>query len=128
MAYGAEAAKELERQLSAEHSGKAPAPNKALTVYKLYNSYINVKKNEIRETSLNRVEKILSNHVLPTLKDIKAQQAEHRDIAGLEKPHRAKRALHSHQKNIYGYFSAMLNFCRKNGIPELKPADQGRQF
>lgn len=57
VAYGAEAAKELERQLSAEHSGKAPAPNKALTVYKLYNSYINVKKNEIRETSLNRVEK-----------------------------------------------------------------------
>ena len=28
VAYGAEAAKELERQLSAEYSGKAPAPRK----------------------------------------------------------------------------------------------------
>ena len=67
VAYGSEAAKELERQLSAEYSGKVPASNTSITIYNLYDSYIKVKKNEIRETSLNRVEKILSNHVLPTL-------------------------------------------------------------
>lgn len=113
VAYGAEAAKELERQLSAEYSGKAPAPNKALTVYKLYSSYINVKKNEIRETSLSRVEKILSNHVLPTLKDIKLSKLNTEILQDWKNYIEQKGLSIVTKKNIYGYFSAMLNFAVK---------------
>lgn len=113
VAYGSEAAKELERQLSAEYSGKVPASNTSITIYNLYGSYIKVKKNEIRETSLNRVEKILSNHVLPTLKDIKVSKLNTEMLQNWKNHIEQKGLGIVTKKNIYSYFSAMLNFAVK---------------
>lgn len=113
VAYGSDAAKELERQLSAEYSGKVPASNTSITIYNLYDSYIKVKKNEIRETSLNRVEKILSNHVLPTLKDIKVSKLNTEMLQNWKNHIEQKGLGIVTKKNIYSYFSAMLNFAVK---------------
>lgn len=65
VAYGKDAAKELERQLNHDLSEETV---KKITLQELYDEYINVKKYEIRETSLYKSKKRLELYVLPKFK------------------------------------------------------------
>ena len=107
-AYGADEAKQLERELS--HSVKAEAPAAKLTVGELYEEYMQAKKHEVRESSLNKKQCVLKTHVLKYFESTKLQkltppvlQKWKMDIEELGLSIRMR-------KNIYGNFRTMLNY------------------
>ena len=64
--FGREEARDLERKLNNVLKEKTPAQR--MTVQELYNKYTEVKKYEVRETTLKKCSETLTNHVLTTLK------------------------------------------------------------
>lgn len=124
VAYGAEEAKELERQLNynlkEETSGK-------LTVQALYDEYINAKQYEVRESTTDRSKDVLNKYVLPILKDYRIDKLtmpilqkwktsieEHRTTKGQPFALKSKR-------NIFSEFRAMLNYAVKMEYIERNP-------
>lgn len=107
-AYGADEAKQLERELS--HSVKAEAPAAKLTVGELYEEYMQAKRHEVRESSLNKKQCVLKTHVLKYFESTNLQkltppvlQKWKMDIEELGLSIRMR-------KNIYGNFRTMLNY------------------
>lgn len=120
VAYGNAEARALEAQLIRETKEAPPAAS--LTVQALYDEYIAVKKNEVRETTIKKTETTLTIHVLPYLKDIriakltapvlqqwKSRIAQNESLSGTTR------------RNIYGEFRAMLNYAVKMGYLPKNP-------
>ncbi len=63
--YGSAEAKEAERELLFQVKNEIPAQR--MSVKGLYDEYVKVKANELRETSLQKTMTILATHVLPNL-------------------------------------------------------------
>ena len=110
LAYGLTEAKFVEAELMSR-TGEEPPQN--LTVKNLYLSYIETKKNEVRETTFIKTKGNLERYVLPSLSRIKlsrlsvpALQQWKNEIAQLDLKIRTK-------QNIYKEFSAMLNYAVK---------------
>lgn len=61
-AYGIDEAKRIEMELT--NSSKGRGQSKSMTVQALYDEYIAAKRHEVRETTLDKAEQILSTHVL----------------------------------------------------------------
>ena len=63
--YGLDEAKELERKLQASMCDVEAGIG--MTVSELFEEYVNVKKNETRESSLDTSSRIISKHIIPIL-------------------------------------------------------------
>lgn len=124
VAYGAQAAKELERQLAAdlrtETSGK-------MTLRELYDRYMVSKKSEVRETTLDKARQQLTKYVLPSLGDRKLDkltpavlQKWKDDISDI-KLEKGTGLSTKYKKNIYAAFVAMLNYGVKMEYLEKNP-------
>lgn len=116
VAYGKEEAKELERRLYRDLSDET---TKKITVQELYDEYISVKKNEIRESSLDRSVKILSTYITPYFKDIKIDKL---NISSLQKwktyIDECKTSANEnfsigYKQKIFAVFRALLNYAVK---------------
>ena len=110
LVYGMNEAKFTEAQLQARSKD---IPSQHINVLQLYNSYIETKKNEVRETTLTKIRGNLERYVLPHFKNIKLirlnvpmLQKWKNEIAELDIKIRTK-------KNIFKEFSALLNFAVK---------------
>lgn len=66
VAFGAEAAKQLELQLTQKLNDKEIAPK--MTIGQLFTEYITAKRSEVRETSLDKSLRILKRTSCPPLK------------------------------------------------------------
>ena len=111
VAYGAEEAKQLERELEAELKEQKPAAR--LTLKKLFDEYMLSKKNEVRETSFDKTRRILERYVLEKHKDdalakfnVAAAQHWKQEIEALD-------IGVTTRQNIFGDFRAMLNYAVK---------------
>ena len=107
-AYGADEAKQLERELN--QSVKVETPAAKLTVGQLYEEYIAAKRYEVRASSLDKKKNVLQNHVLKYFSDTRLDkltapvlQKWKMDIEELGLSIRMR-------KNIYGNFRTMLNY------------------
>ena len=118
VAYGKEAAKELEMQLS--NTVKEDFAKK-ITVQQLYDEYISVKQHEIRESSLDTAKRKITQYVLPFLKNYKLTALTPAVLEGWKRqisecPNGRKKGEKlsiKMKKNIYGEFRAMLNYAVK---------------
>lgn len=111
-AYGSEEAKQLERELS--YQIKIEKPSKKLSLSELKDEYIKNKKHEVRETSLDKSDRILKRYVLtdklknmkidkltvPILQEWKTE-LNNTDLSTVSK------------QNIFGEFRALLNYAVK---------------
>ena len=120
LAYGAAEAKFLEAQLQAKATDNNVG-RKTLTIRELYNIYIDAKRQEVRETSLNKSVSILERNILPFFESVKLDkltlpllQEWKNDIAKLDLSIVTK-------KNMYKEFSAMLNFAVKMEFSGTNP-------
>ena len=121
VAYGADAAKELERRLAAEYASGVAQTNSSMTVNKLFDEYIAAKTPEVRETTLYKSKQTITDHVLPVLGDIK--------ITKLNAPILQKWKLSVENKgftlktrqNIYSEFRALLMFAVKMEYLNVNP-------
>lgn len=115
IAYGLEAAKLLEAQLQkSDH-----APSSTLTVPELIDLYIEDKRHELRESTVDKSRRILNLYVRPL--DVKISKLNiqtltewKRGIGELELKHRSK-------SNIYVTFKAMLNWAVQNEYLSSNP-------
>lgn len=117
IAYGLEAAKQLEIQLSLEVQNGSKYSY--LTIGELYEQYTAAKAVNVRETSLDKTKRILKRYVLPSMKDVRLSSLSQNRIQ-LWKSDLAKQDLKIiTMQNIFGEFRAMLNFAvRLEYIPK----------
>ena len=111
VAYGLDEAKQLERELN--YQLKQETPTAKMTVQDLYDEYIEVKKHEIRETSLDTNERNLKKYVLEPLGDYKLSKL---NVAVLQKwkQDMEQKGLSTKTKqNRYGEFRTLLNYAVK---------------
>ena len=114
VAYGKEAASELEARLRRELK-ELSAPK--MTVQELYDEYIKAKKYEVRETTVDKTKQLLEAFVLPTLKDYKLEKLNpsilqnwKSDIEEITTASNERLSL-KYKQNIYGTFRALLNYA-----------------
>ena len=111
VAYGLDEAKQLERELN--YQLKQETPTAKMTVQALYDEYIEAKKHEIRETSLDTNERNLKKYVLEPLGDYKLSKL---NVAVLQKwkQDMEQKGLSTKTKqNRYGEFRTLLNYAVK---------------
>ena len=111
VAYGAEDAKQLERELTAEL--KKQSPTARLTLRRLFDEYMLSKKNEVRATSLDKTERILKRYVLEAHGDDSLTKL---NVAAVQHWKQEIEALDlgiTTRQNIFGEFRAMLNYAVK---------------
>ncbi len=119
VAYGLDEAKQLERELNYQIKQEKPAEK--ITIEKLFEEYIKAKKFELRESTLDKKQRILKFHVLPYLSDVKIDKL---NVAILQewKNNIAEQGLSIRtRKNVYSEFRAMLNFAVKMEYIERNP-------
>lgn len=113
VAYGRDAARELEKSLmddlTSETLGK-------ITLEELYNKYMMSKQHEVRESSYDKIQQMLTKYVLPTLGQYKLNKLstivlqEWKDyLSNLQLPNNKCLSV-SYMQNIYTMFTALLNY------------------
>jgi len=70
IAYGSEAAKDLERELEKSVRDRETQLIKKMTVQELHDEYVSVRKHEQRETTIDKFKRNMSYYILPTFKDV----------------------------------------------------------
>lgn len=110
-AYGADEAKQLERELLYQYKNVAQAQK--MTVLELYNEYVTSKKHEVRESSLEKSKQILTNHVLDSLENLKIDKLNTPKLQTWKQHIETKNLSITMRKNIYGEFRTLLNFAVK---------------
>lgn len=111
VAYGLDEAKQLERELNYQSKQKTPAAN--ITVKTLYDEYINAKKHEVRETSLDKNKKNLKNYVIDTLGDIKLDKLTVPVLQKWKENIEQQNLSIRTRQNRYSEFRALLNYAVK---------------
>lgn len=126
--YGAAEAKMEELRLLAETGNESKSKSKTITVQTLYDKYVEAKRSEIRQTSLEKLQSILSNHVLPYLADTRISDLtakclqEWRDIIG-------NKDIKVITKNkAYTELRALLNFAVRTDYLPKNPLDKIPRF
>ena len=65
VAYGIDVAKDMERRLEFQIKTEHEMPVKKMTLQELFNDYIETKKFEVRETTLDKSKRIINYYILP---------------------------------------------------------------
>lgn len=110
-AYGADEAKQLERELS--YSLKEEKPSAKITVKQLYEEYLQAKKHEIRETTLVTKSRYLTKHVLPYFENVKLHKLSIQNLQQWKQSIEDLNFKIQTRKSIYDSFRAMLNYAVK---------------
>lgn len=110
-AVGAEAAKLLESQLTAEYKTGQITPAERMTVGELAQQYFAVKRTEVRLSTAEKAERTLKCYVLPTMQDERLDRLNAQKLQSWKQTVAARGLAPKTQKNIYGAFRTMLNFA-----------------
>lgn len=124
--YGLTEAKALERQLQIETANYLPEEN--MTVYDLYIDYCQSKKYEVRETTLEKSQSIIENHILPYFKDKKISKITMQEIQKWKNALSEKKYKVTTKNNILKSFKAMLNYAVKMEYIQKSPLDKVDTF
>lgn len=109
IAYGLTEAKELEAKLTEEY--KNTIPTSRMTVEDLINEYLDVKKNEIRQSTYREVCSQLSNHVLPFFKDVKLKDLTPKLLQEWKNKMYDTGSKPKTLQHHYSYFCGLLNYA-----------------
>lgn len=112
VAYGATEAKTLERVLIAEIKQAPPASEKK-TVSSLLEEFIASKKNQIRETSLDKVRRNLEFHVIPSLGELTLKKLTKPVLQNWKNEISDKGLAVTTCNNIYRDLNGLLNYAVK---------------
>jgi len=113
VAYGYDNAKILEIKLINEIKVKGEKPIKKMTIQKLYDEYIEVKKYEVKETTQEKIKQLFYYYILPTFKDNRIDKLSMHLLQDWKIAMNKKNlSLHT-KKSAYGYFRALINYAIK---------------
>ena len=117
--YGKAEASLMEMRLN--HEIGENTPSKTFTVNSLLDDYIETKKYEIRDSSLDKSTRILKNHVLPTFEETKILNLNAQYLQQWKNVINEKGLSLTMRNNIYAAFNALLNYATKMGYIEKNP-------
>ena len=109
VAYGNAEAKFLEAKLMKEVKESVPASR--YTVGLLFEEYIEAKKHEVRETSLDKTNRIVKRYVLPYVGNIKIEKLNNSIIQNWKNSINGLGLRIKTRQNIFGEFRAMMNYA-----------------
>ena len=124
--YGLEEAKLLELQLAKEVRDEAPA--KRMTLRQLFDEYIKARKGSVRESTLDKSQRILKRHVLPELGGLRLQKLTSPVLMQWKMDMEQKGLAIVTRQNAYAEFHILLNYaCRMEYLPK-NPLDKVGNF
>jgi integrase len=109
--YGAAEAKLEEMRMN--HEIGTNWPTAPLTIGELYNEYITVKKNEIRQSSLEKSISILKNNILPYLADVQLEDLSIKELQKWKNTIAEKDTMVRSKNNAFSELRALLNYAVK---------------
>lgn len=109
--YGLPEAKEFE--LSLAKTIRQPLTGKELTVKELLDEYLNTKKYEVRETTLDKNRKVLETHIIPHLGTKRLKSLNLHTLKAWKQTISEKGLSSTFEKNIFGELRALLNYAVK---------------
>ena len=109
VAYGNAEARLLEAKLMKEVKEAVPASR--YTVKTLFDEYIEAKKHDVRETSLDKTRRILNRYVLPYVETIKIDKLNNTVIQNWKNSINGLGLKIQTRRNIFGEFRAMMNYA-----------------
>ena len=112
-AVGAEAAKLLESQLTAEYKTGQITPAERMTVGELAGEYLASKQSEVRRASAEKAAQILNRYILPTVQNERLDRLNAQKLQAWKQTVTALSLSPKTQQNIYAAFRAMLNYAVK---------------
>ena len=107
--YGLAEAKAMEHQLSSQQKNTSAH----ITVKELADEYISIKSHEWRETSLQKANQSLKNHILPTMGGYRIDKLTTKTLQAWKLSIEEKELSITTKKNLYRDFSALLNYAVK---------------
>jgi len=110
-AYGADEAKQLERELL--HSVKEETPTKKMTFGQLYEEYKKARKHETRQSTQDTLETRIKTHVLPTFENVRLDRMNVPSLQNWKQKLNDSNLSVGMKKSIYKNFSSILNFAVK---------------
>ena len=110
VAYGKEEAMELEAKLRREVK---EAPTQKMTVQELYEEYIDVKKHEVRETTLHKIKNRTEQYILPELSNYKIDKLTLPILQKWKNTLNKTELSLTSKRGIYGELRALLNYAVK---------------
>lgn len=124
--YGLEEAKLLELQLAKEVKDEAPA--KRMTLQQLFDEYIKARKGSVRESTLDKAQRILKRHVLPELGGVRLHKLTTPVLMQWKMGMEQKGLAIVTRQNAYAEFHILLNYaCRMEYLPK-NPLDKVGNF
>ncbi len=109
--YGLDEAKELERRLQRDKREVVSGGN--MTLEELFVKYLEAKKHEVRETSLDKSKRILQRHVIDLLGKYKLNKLNLKILQYWKNEISEKNLSLTMNQNIYKEFRALLNYAVK---------------
>lgn len=111
IAYGKDAAKQLEAKLIAETKEKSPTER--TSVRELYDDYMSAKKQSVRATTWDKSRNVLETHILPRLGTVRLDQLTPQRLQNWKNDVGAMDLSITTKRNIYKELNSMLNWAVK---------------
>lgn len=111
VAYGFDEAKMLELQLNQSIKNESPA--KRLTLRQLFAEYCEVRKNEIRESTLDKFKRISEYHILMEFGNVRIDKLNPSALTQWKMGMEEKRLALSTKQHAFSAFRALLNYAVK---------------
>lgn len=124
--YGLEEAKLLELHLAKEVKEEAPA--KRMTLHQLFDEYSKARKGSVRESTLDKSQRILKCHVLPELGGLRLHKLTTPVLMQWKMGMEQKGLAIATRQNAYAEFHILLNYaCQMEYLPK-NPLDKVGNF
>ncbi|MBR0490485.1 MAG: site-specific integrase [Clostridia bacterium] len=111
VAYGIDVAKDMERRLEFQIKTEHEMPVKKMTLQELFNDYIETKKFEVRETTLDKSKRIINYYILPILKDVYIDKLTVTVFKKWKLSMEKRKLSVVTKNNVYTELRAMLNYA-----------------
>ena len=111
VAYGLDAAKDLERQLN--YNLKSEGVNKKMSLRTLYEEFIKAKSHEVRETSIEKYKQRLEDHVLPSLGNVSIDKFTRPILQQWKNEMEETNLSLKMKQNVYSELRALFNYSVK---------------
>jgi integrase len=112
-AYGLEAAKDLERRLTDEVKSNGNQSAKKMTVRQLFDEYINAKKYEVKESTIDKAIRDFDYYILPMFADVRIDRLTMPMLQDWKLSMEQKGLAYRTKKQAFGDFRVMLNYAVK---------------
>ena len=124
--YGSDEAKLLELKLQQDIRQEAPA--KRMTLRELFREYCNIRKNEMRESTLDKFKHITENHIMPELGGLKLSKITPSILAQWKMSIESRGLALTTKQSAYSPLRAMLNYAVKMEYIPKNPLDKVGNF